>query len=387
MPIYIAKSQSANKLKKTGLSKNDPDKKFNKVELELGTCIEMEHTDDRAAAKEIAKDHLVEDSNYYKDKLFAKERILAKKKAVKKGYLKADELKKSMISLAVRCGKTYAQKIEQLKEAGLVKALKPSQKKAMKHSDKLGAGAKKRKSLKGKDKFEVVMAEFYRGTLHDSAGKIVTDKDQALAIAYSESGMSKSIKKVSPYEYLQKAKNPDVSDLEQMRKYLLFFLDKRYPDEKLEKARGYAVGTVRTWGGNKYKKTGTGKWARMYEGESRGKNISVGKMKDKIRNAKSYAELVQIVRENRTRFMTADGKPDPVVLEFVKLAQGKQSGAAGGKAPGKLVHKEYKYQIYDTGNGFEVWKGKVKHEKYSSLDDAKDTVRKYREADNPKRKK
>jgi|WetSurMetagenome_2_1015567.scaffolds.fasta_scaffold03660_2 hypothetical protein len=57
-----------------------------------------------------------------------------------------------------------------------------------KHSNKLGAGAKKRKGLSPKDKFDAVMHEFGRGTLHSSDGKIVTNREQAIAIAYSESG-------------------------------------------------------------------------------------------------------------------------------------------------------------------------------------------------------
>ena len=61
-----------------------------------------------------------------------------------------------------------------------------------KHPDKPGAGAKKRKKLKTKkDKFEAVMGEFERGTLRSGDGTIVTDKDQALAIAFSESGQAR----------------------------------------------------------------------------------------------------------------------------------------------------------------------------------------------------
>lgn len=56
----------------------------------------------------------------------------------------------------------------------------------MKHKNVLGAGAKKRKKLHGKDKMDVVMAEFHRGTLHSGSGKIVTDPKQAIAIGYSE---------------------------------------------------------------------------------------------------------------------------------------------------------------------------------------------------------
>lgn len=60
--------------------------------------------------------------------------------------------------------------------------------KAMRHPDKLGAGAKKRKSLPAKDKIKTVMKEFERGTLNSGSGHKVTDKKQALAIGYSEAG-------------------------------------------------------------------------------------------------------------------------------------------------------------------------------------------------------
>ena len=64
---------------------------------------------------------------------------------------------------------------------------KADQDRAMEHPDKLGEGAKKRKKLKDpKDKFATVMREFYAGTLHDSSGKIVTNVEQAKAIAQSE---------------------------------------------------------------------------------------------------------------------------------------------------------------------------------------------------------
>jgi hypothetical protein len=65
---------------------------------------------------------------------------------------------------------------------------------AMRHVDKLGAGAKKRKKLSGKDKVETVMAEFKRGTLHSGGGPRVKKRKQAVAIAMSEAGMSKKKK-------------------------------------------------------------------------------------------------------------------------------------------------------------------------------------------------
>lgn len=66
---------------------------------------------------------------------------------------------------------------------------------ALKHSNSLGAGAKKRKHLRGKAKVRVVMHEWKRGTLHSGSGHIVPKgkkgQRQALAIAYSEAGLSR----------------------------------------------------------------------------------------------------------------------------------------------------------------------------------------------------
>lgn len=67
-------------------------------------------------------------------------------------------------------------------------------KEAMIHSDKLGAGAKKRKKLTPNEKTTVVMKEWKKGTLHSGSGKIVTNKNQAIAIALSEAGKSKKKK-------------------------------------------------------------------------------------------------------------------------------------------------------------------------------------------------
>jgi hypothetical protein len=70
--------------------------------------------------------------------------------------------------------------------------IKEKIKEAMQHPDKLGAGAKKRKHLKGQEKVHVVIKEFKRGTLHSGSGKIVKNRKQAIAIAMSEAGLSKN---------------------------------------------------------------------------------------------------------------------------------------------------------------------------------------------------
>jgi hypothetical protein len=49
-----------------GEGDNRPDSDFDQKDLEDGIKHEMEHTKNRSVAKEIAKDHLSEDPNYYK---------------------------------------------------------------------------------------------------------------------------------------------------------------------------------------------------------------------------------------------------------------------------------------------------------------------------------
>jgi len=114
-----------------------------------------------------------------------------------------------------------------LEEENVVEKAKKEQDMAMEHSDKLGAGTKKRKKLKGKDKIAVVMREFARGTLHSGSGEIVTDRDQALAIAYSEAkkhGFEKAIQ-----ETLTKKEKTKVID------FLKEFKGEKIPDEEVHK--------------------------------------------------------------------------------------------------------------------------------------------------------
>ena len=79
-------------------------------------------------------------------------------------------------------------KIKEVKAPKLKKiASEKRMDKAMKHPDKLGAGAKKRKKLKSpKEKIGVVMREFKHGTLHSGSGATVTNPKQAIAIGLSE---------------------------------------------------------------------------------------------------------------------------------------------------------------------------------------------------------
>jgi hypothetical protein len=49
----------------SGMGRGYPDSYFDPQQLATGIKIEMEHTSDRAIAKEIAKDHLIEFPDYY----------------------------------------------------------------------------------------------------------------------------------------------------------------------------------------------------------------------------------------------------------------------------------------------------------------------------------
>lgn len=48
-----------------GLAEGKSSEDFNKEQLDKGINIELEHTNDRKIAEEIAMDHLVEDPKYY----------------------------------------------------------------------------------------------------------------------------------------------------------------------------------------------------------------------------------------------------------------------------------------------------------------------------------
>ena len=63
---------------------------------------------------------------------------------------------------------------------------------AQRHADRPGAGAARRRQLRltPEEKVRAVMGEFKRGTLRSSSGQVVTSRQQAIAIAMSEAGLS-----------------------------------------------------------------------------------------------------------------------------------------------------------------------------------------------------
>lgn len=65
LKLVIMDKSLKDKLKKEGKYKEGDKKTWTEEQEDMGTKVEMEHTDDPTIARQIAMDHLVEDSNYY----------------------------------------------------------------------------------------------------------------------------------------------------------------------------------------------------------------------------------------------------------------------------------------------------------------------------------
>lgn len=102
-------------------------------------------------------------------------------------------------------------------------------------------------------------------------------------------------------------------------------LNKTLYGVSIEKGKAGTVGEIRTWkDGKKYKKMPNGKWVRVYQQQNRSAEISIARLKGKVRNAQSVDELMNIVMANIHRFEDENGKILPIVEELKKeVASGK----------------------------------------------------------------
>lgn len=98
----------------------------------------------------------------------------------------------------------------------------------------------------------------------------------------------------------------------------------------IEKAN-FPIGTVREWKGQKFRKIAPNKWRRVYESNSRGAMQSIRYIKNKIQNAQSVDELLQIVMENTNRFMDSNGNLLPIVEELKNSVTEKKTQLNSGK--------------------------------------------------------
>ena len=81
-----------------------PDSDFNAKQLKIGTKIEFEHTHDKDKAKEIAKDHLTESPDYYRELEVMEDKLEDKgkeKKSMNKSLQRVQDLAKALKASAV----------------------------------------------------------------------------------------------------------------------------------------------------------------------------------------------------------------------------------------------------------------------------------------------
>lgn len=155
---------------------------------------------------------------------------------------------------------------------------------------------------------------FMSGPLMNKSAK--TDKD----LEYWKKMLLNALKSDSMEKSLEDILFPGITALPEKTQNLLL------------KARGYPIGTKRTWSGKEYKKvsggtSGKGKWVRTYsETESRGAKQAIRNVQKKIMDASSMEDLLQIVEENSARFQDKDGKMLPIVKEFISAARGTDPG-------------------------------------------------------------
>ena len=110
------------------------------------------------------------------------------------------------------------------------------------------------------------------------------------------------------------------------------------------------VGEIRTWNGKKYKKMPNKKWVRIYDTHDKHTEISIARLKGKVRKAQSVEELFDIVINNTHRFSDENGKPLDIVLELKKEVDSQknlirlksENKETFGFRYGKLTKDEYR---------------------------------------------
>ncbi len=103
------------------------------------------------------------------------------------------------------------------------------------------------------------------------------------------------------------------------------------------------VGEIRTWNGKKYKKMPNKKWVRIYDTHDKHTELSIARLKGKVRKAQSVDELFEIVMNNTHRFSDENGKPLDIVLELKKEVDAKKKALnAGNPSTKEQIKKEQK---------------------------------------------
>lgn len=130
-----------------------------------------------------------------------------------------------------------------------------------------------------------------------------------------------------------------------------------------------AVGEIRTWNGKKYKKMPNKKWVRVYDTHDRHTEISIARLKGKVRKAQSVDELFEIVMNNTHRFSDENGKPLDIVLELKKEVDARKKTLNAGKPSKKTPDTGKEKNYYATRNGVTTEEERKKQLKAASEED------------------
>ena len=130
-----------------------------------------------------------------------------------------------------------------------------------------------------------------------------------------------------------------------------------------------AVGEIRTWNGKKYKKMPNKKWVRVYDTHDRHTEISIARLKGRVRKAQSIDELFEIVMNNTHRFSDENGKPFDIVLELKKEVDARKKTLNAGKPSKKTPDTGKEKNYYATRNGVTTEEERKKQLKAASEED------------------
>lgn len=120
------------------------------------------------------------------------------------------------------------------------------------------------------------------------------------------------------------------------------------------------VGEIRTWNGKKYKKMPNKKWVRIYDTHDKHTEISIARLKGKVRQAQSVDELFEIVMNNTHRFSDENEKPLDIILELKKEVDAKKKALNAGKPSTKeQIEKIKNEHKKNTLPKVKEWIGKV----------------------------
>ena len=139
-------------------------------------------------------------------------------------------------------------------------------------------------------------------------------------------------------EIIEILKKQDEKDFKKATDYLnsqeehYTHLEKSLSGKWIEKA-GYGIGTVRTWKGKKYKKIAPGIWARVFDKESRGANVAIGRLIAEVERKKSVEELMDFVMAHKQRFVDDNGMDLPILDKLRAAVDIKNETLSGESSP------------------------------------------------------